>query len=85
MSKDGYFVGCHILLNSGLGSHGGGDNQGLSKASCMVSVLLICPMNSFLDIDWSQAWTPINMTQFQRAFRPILVALATAADSNFWV
>ena len=85
VSHDGYFAGCNILLNSGLASHGGGDNQGLSKAGCMVTALLVCPGSTFLDIDWSPAWTPINLTQFQRQFRPILIALAKAVDTNFWV
>ena len=85
MSHDGYFVGTHILLNTGNASHGGGENRGMSKAACMVGALLILPSQYGIALNWTQAWTPINMRDYSPHLRPILIALAKAADKFFWV
>ena len=85
VTKCGYFAGSHILLNAGLASHGGGSNRGLSKALCMVITLFLCPFQYVHDINWVEAWTPIDMLHFQPQFRPILIALAKALDNQFWV
>ena len=84
-SKDGYFPGSHVVLNSGHSSSGGGDNRGLSKALCMICVLFTIPANYAYSISWDMAWTPINTLQFQRQFRPILIALCKSLDFHFWV
>ena len=85
VSKCGYFAGSHLILNSGKASHGGGDNRGLSKALCMVIALFICPFQYVYDINWVEAWTPINMLHFRPSFRPILISLAKALDNLYWV
>ena len=85
VSKDGYFPGSHVVLNSGLASHGGGDNRGLSKAVCMVAVLFSIPANYAYDISWNLAWTPINTLFFNKHFRPMFIAICKAIDDQFWV
>ena len=85
MSAEGYFPGPCVLYNTGLGSHGGGRNQGMSKALAMIFVLLTCPSHYAHDISWCLAWTPVNMLRFQRQFRPIITSLAIAVDHHFWV
>lgn len=85
MSKCGYFAGSHVILNAGLGTHGGGLNRGLSKALCMVVTLFLCPFQYVYDITWVEAWTPINMLHFRPHFRPILISLAKALDHQYWV
>lgn len=85
VSRDGYFAGSNILLNSGNASHGGGENRGLSKAVCMLGALLTCPSQYAISMNWTMAWTPIDMTRFRPHFRPILIALATSLDFYYWV
>ena len=85
VAADGYFPGSCILLNTGLGSHGGGLNQGMSKALAMIFVLLVCPSYYALDINWCAAWTPVNMLHFKRQFRPIATSLAIALNRHFYV
>ena len=74
-----------MLLNSGLASHGGGENKGLSKAACMTITLVTCPSQYGVALNWTQAWTPIDMKQYQIHLRPILIALAKSLDHWFWV
>ena len=74
-----------MLFNSGLASHGGGENRGLSKSLAMVVTLVICPSHYGDEIDWRLAWTPINILNFQDHFRPILYSLAEALDYHYWV
>ena len=78
-------MGSHLILNSGLASHGGGMNRGLSKALCMVIALLLCPGQYVFDLDFTDAWIAINILHFQPHFRPILVALAKSCEFFFWV
>ena len=84
-SKDGYFPGSHVILNSGLGSHGGGENCGLSKALCMICMLFTIPAHYSYSVCWNLAWTPIDVLQSQIQFRPILIALCKSLDFHFWV
>ena len=85
MYSNGLFAGACMLVCSGIASHGGGRNQGLSKALVMVFVLFVCPGYYTHAMDWLPAWTAINMTHFREQFRPIINALAIAADHHFYV
>ena len=85
VSHCGFFAGACILFNSGLASHGGGANRGMSKALAMVAVLLMCPGDVTQDINWSLAWTPVNVRNFKPHFQPILAAIAQACDHHYWV
>ena len=81
----GLFAGACMLICSGIASHGGGRNQGLSKALAMVFVWIVCPGYYYLAMDWLPASTAINMTHFRESFRPIIDALAIAVDHHFYV
>ena len=81
----GFFPGACILYNTGLASHGGGANRGMSKALAMVAVLLMCPGDVGKDINWCLAWTAICVLDFKPYFQPILASIAMACDSHFWV
>ena len=83
--SNGYYAGSCILLNSGVASHGGGADQGLSKALAMAFVLLVCPGFYAIGLDWYPAWTAINVLHFRRQFQPILNALAIAVNHHFYV
>ena len=83
--SNGLFAGACMLICSGIASHGGGRNQGLSKALAMVFVLLVCPGYYTVAMDWLPAWTAINLTHFKAQFYPIINALAIAADHHFYV
>ena len=83
--ESGYYPGNCILINSGLTSHGDGLNRGLSKGLSMAFVLLVCPYQYVMNMDWSYAWIPINMQNPDEKFRPIIMALAHACHEHFWV
>ena len=62
-----------------------GPNSGRSKAEGMAHVLLTCDIPRNQDVNFGPAWTAIDMKWITEARLPILMHLAKAVESKFWV
>lgn len=85
VSSCGYFPGSHVLLNSGLATHGGSGNQGLSKAMAMVFHLIISPVQYEVDVPFNEAWTPLDILKIRSSHLPFLNTMAQALDHYYTV
>ena len=84
-SRCGYYPGSFLLLNSGLATHGGSDNRGLSKALSMVFALMVCPEEYTINVTFNEAWTAMDVLKIDQLTLPILNSLALGTDVFFWV
>ena len=85
VDKRGLSCGTNILYNSGCMSTSAGDNQGRSKAIPCSYALLTFEIPYVQSVSFGPAWTPLDMTQISTARIPIVMHLAQAIESRFWV
>ena len=62
-----------------------GKTSGLSKAVALCHFWFTCQVPYSAIVDWSGAWTAVDMKYYTTARLPILMKLAQATEDFFWV
>ena len=86
-SKNGFFAGSHLIMNTGRMTHANltSEMRGMSKALNMSLHLLVCPEKLPVQMAYNKAWTPLNILNIKRRYLPIIHVVARKLDSLFWV
>ena len=72
VGSDGFGLGSHVILNSGMMSHGtiGGENTGLSKALVMSLVLFMVPLTDKVPLNFDDKSSGLRVNLKMANYQP---------------
>ena len=85
LDPSGFYLGSNIILNNGTMSSSNGPGKGTSKAICLAFGWMVFQVPTNVPMNWTGAWTPLDMEHLPTNRIPILYSMCYGCDNYFWV